>query len=77
MQNVATPLAKPRMLDTSEAAEYLGLSASTLAKMRIAGSGPAFRKIGPRRVVYHPDDLAAWLDASRRRSTSDKGERSK
>lgn len=72
MQNAPTPLAKPRMLDTSAAAEYLGLSASTLAKMRIAGNGPTFRKIGPRRVVYHPDDLAAWLDASSRRSTSER-----
>jgi predicted DNA-binding transcriptional regulator AlpA len=65
-----------RMLDTRDAAAFLGLSASTLNKMRVTGRGNLpFLKLGPRRVVYHPDDLRRWLDANRRRSTSDTGER--
>lgn len=58
------------MLRTAEAAEYCGSSSSTLEKLRVAGSGPRFVKMG-RRVVYDPADLDAWLDANRRRSTSD------
>ncbi len=54
-----------------EAASYLGLSASTLAKMRLRGDGPAYSKAGPRIVVYDLDDLDAWLVARRRFSTSE------
>ena len=53
------------------AAEYLGLSASTLAKMRLRGDGPIYSKAGPRVVVYDIADLESWLTARRRRSTSD------
>lgn len=63
----------PRMLDTRAAAAFTGLSASTLNKLRITGGGPDFRKLGPRRVVYDPRDLQAWLEQHRRRSTSDRG----
>ncbi len=53
------------------AAEYLGLSASTLAKMRLRGDGPAYSKVGPRIVVYALFDLDEYLVARRRRSTSE------
>jgi predicted DNA-binding transcriptional regulator AlpA len=59
-----------RMLSTPEAAHYCGSSSSTLSKLRLYGGGPAFLKLG-RRVVYHPDDLDAWLASRRRTSTSD------
>mgnify|MGYP000902574683 CR=1 FL=1 len=52
------------------AAEYLGLSVSTLAKRAITGNSPLMRKLG-RRVVYLKSDLDAWLDAHQRRSTSE------
>lgn len=45
----------------------------TLAKLRVIGGGPPFRKIG-RLVVYDPSDLVAWANAKLsgpRRSTSD------
>jgi len=61
------------MLATAQAADYCGLSASTLNKGRVYGDGPSFLKLG-RRVVYHPEDLDAWLIARRRTSTSDHGE---
>ena len=41
-----------------DAAKYLGLSASTLAKLRMTGDGPAFSKLGRRVVVYRLVDLA-------------------
>ncbi len=53
------------------AAEYLGLSASTLAKMRLRGDGPIYSKAGPRVVDYDLADLESWLTARKRSSTSD------
>ena len=61
-----------RMLHTVEAATYCGSSASTFEKLRLTGGGPIYSKIG-RRVVYRIEDLDSWLDANRRRSTSDTG----
>lgn len=60
-----------RRLRAPEAAAYIGLSASTLAKMRLRGDGPAYAKAGRRIVVYDPRDLDAWLTARRRMSTSE------
>lgn len=51
------------------AAEFLRLSKSTLAKMRITGRGPAFRKHG-RSVVYEQAELERWSDMTARPSTS-------
>ena len=62
------------MLRTPEAAAYLGLSAATLAKWRVVGSGPRFHKLG-RVVVYDPADLRAWLDDRTRRSTAENAAR--
>ena len=47
-----------------EAAKYLGLAESTLAKLRMGRDGPAFHKLG-RAVVYDRADLDAWLAAHR------------
>ena len=47
-----------RKLRTPEAAEYLGLSQSTLAKMRLRGDGPAYLKAGQRIVLYAQYDEA-------------------
>ena len=60
-------------LRAPEAARYIGLSASTLAKMRLRGDGPMYSKAGPRIVIYDKSDLDSWLDQRRRRSTSDPG----
>ena len=63
-----------RKLRAPEAAALLGLSPSTLAKMRLRGDGPAFLKVGRRAVVYDPADLEEWLATRRRTSTSDDGQ---
>ncbi len=53
------------------AALYLGLSKSTLAKMRLRGDGPVFCKNGPRVVAYRISDLDEWLARNRRNSTAE------
>jgi excisionase family DNA binding protein len=60
----------PSVLDADAAARYMGLSASTLAKMRLSGNSPAFLKLG-RRVLYRRVDLDAWLESRIARNTSD------
>lgn len=52
----------PRILRTSDAAAYVGLSASALEKMRCRGGGPEFVRLGPRAVGYRVEDLDAWVD---------------
>ena len=54
----------------AQAAERVGLSVSTLNKLRIYGGGPRFLKLG-RAVRYRVDDLDAWLAGKVRASTSD------
>jgi excisionase family DNA binding protein len=51
-----------------EAAEYLGLSKSTLDKLRHFGGGPRYFKLG-RAVVYSTADLDVWRDARSRTDT--------
>jgi predicted DNA-binding transcriptional regulator AlpA len=58
-----------RYLRVPEAADYVGLSPSTLAKMRLRGDGPPYRKAGSRTIVYATKDLDDWLDVSKRAST--------
>lgn len=54
-----------------DAAKYLRLSTSTLAKMRMkGGDSPRYAKAG-RVVLYDRDDLDAWLAARSYRSTSE------
>lgn len=67
--NHKTPIAQN--LRTTEAAKYLGLSGSVLAKMRMRGDGPPFVKLGRRVVVYRLADLIAWMDDRQRLTTAD------
>ena len=53
-----------------QAANYLCVSGSTLAKWRITGAGPAYVKSGPRVVLYRQCDLEAWLASRIVQSTS-------
>lgn len=52
-------------LNTSQAAERLGVSARFLEDARAAGTGPAYFRLG-RRIAYAAADLDAWLSAQRR-----------
>ena len=58
------------ILDAHASARYMGLSASTLAKMRLSGNSPPFLKLG-RRVLYRRVDLDEWLQSRIACDTSD------
>ena len=60
-----------RVLKTDEAASHLGLSVSTLEKMRVYGNGPRFVR-AVRAIRYRPEDLQAYLAARVVGSTSEK-----
>jgi predicted DNA-binding transcriptional regulator AlpA len=55
---------KQNLLDTAQAAEYVRLSAPTLARMRTENTGPKYAKMGGR-VFYLKEDLDAWVDSCR------------
>ena len=57
------------IVDTTEAAKRLGLSASTLNKLRLTGGGPRFATLG-RAIRYRVSDLDAWVAARLRENTS-------
>lgn len=52
-------------LTPPEAAEYLRISTSTLAKLRVYGGGPAFTRIG-RAIRYTRTELDAFMAAQSR-----------
>jgi excisionase family DNA binding protein len=51
-------------LSTPEAAVIIGVSTATLRRLRGAGMGPIYVKIG-RRVIYRRTDLDAWMRSLR------------
>jgi predicted DNA-binding transcriptional regulator AlpA len=69
------PTSPRRALRTTDAARYLGVSASLLRKMRARGpadplgAGPAYVRLSPSLIVYEIAVLDAWLDSH----TCDKG----
>jgi Helix-turn-helix domain len=60
-------------LNTQQAAQYTGLAAKTLEKMRCAGRGPLFNSYSRRAVRYRIRDLDDWMGAHAVRSTSEGG----
>lgn len=59
-----------RLLTVRDAASFLRLSESWLAKARIRGDGPPFVKIG-RSIRYSEGALREWLQGQTRQSTSE------
>ena len=59
-----------RLRDEYETAELLGISVKTLRGWRCRGGGPVFRKVGAS-VRYADADLSEFLEAARRRNTSE------
>ncbi len=49
-----------QLLSPAQASEYLGLSVSKLAKMRMMREGPKWASLG-RSVRYRVEDLDAWV----------------
>jgi DNA-binding transcriptional regulator YiaG len=64
--NVKTPrsgaLERPVVLNPREAAQYLGVSTSTLKNWRAKSIGPKWTMRGARLVAYRPADLERFLD---------------
>jgi predicted DNA-binding transcriptional regulator AlpA len=54
-----------------EAAAYLRLAPSTLAKFRCQGGGPPFFKAGGRAVIYDRAQIDDWLASRLCKSTAD------
>ncbi len=57
-------------LDVKGAAQYTGFTDAYLTKLRCTGGGPVFIKRNGT-IRYDPDDLDDWLEAGKRKSTSD------
>jgi hypothetical protein len=68
---MTSPFFTSPYLTLHEAAAFLRLAPRTLDNMRQRGTGPLYNKHGGR-VRYHRDDLIAWADQSRRRTTTEK-----
>jgi predicted DNA-binding transcriptional regulator AlpA len=61
------------LLNTTQAAHYLGLSKAFLERDRWAGARVPFIKIGSRAVRYRLQDLEKYIESCIRKSTSDRG----
>lgn len=55
-----------------EAAQYLRISRSTLAKWRMKDEGPPHHRCGPRIVYYLKHEIDAWLAACDSRALGQK-----
>ena len=53
-------MSNAQSLTTIQAAQYLGISASTLGNWRWKGTGPRFTKTNSGLIVYQRDDIEAW-----------------
>ena len=62
------------LLTGREAEHVLRLSERTIERMRIAGTGPRFCRLG-HSVRYRQQDLEAWIAARLRSSTSETEQR--
>lgn len=60
-----------RLLNPREAAQLLGVKPSTLERWRSASRsngpprGPAFVKLGGKRIRYRPEDIVAYIEERR------------
>ncbi len=61
-----------RLLKEGEAAQILNLEVATLRRWRWSSRGPRFLKLGGA-VRYELADIEAFIEASRKASTSDPG----
>lgn len=60
-QNPAQASALRQVLSRREAALYLQVSERTLERWALEGGGPAFVRLGTRRVGYTIETLNTWL----------------
>ena len=65
-----TVLTDEHLFTATEAADFLRLSLSWLAKARMRGDGPPYVKLG-RSIRYREGALVQWLKSRARLSTSE------
>jgi hypothetical protein len=53
------------VLTEGTAARRLGVSLRHLQRLRVAGGGPHYIRLGQRRIGYRPADLNRWLETHR------------
>jgi predicted DNA-binding transcriptional regulator AlpA len=60
------------LLTTRQLADYLGTSERHVERMRVAGTGPKFMRLGKDKAVrYEPADVETWVELQRVSSTSE------
>lgn len=64
------PLDDASIILPTDLAHMLGVSLSTLERWRCQGGGPAFLKIGRRRVGYRTGAVRRWLAQQERANTA-------
>ena len=64
------PPPEPDLLTVKEAATLLRCSKSYLDKLRCAGGGPEFIRLGLRKILYRRLDLLTWAKSRRFDNTS-------
>ena len=75
---MSTQIHSSNLLNTREAARWLGLAAGTLQNWRFRGQGPAFIRLG-KAIRYEPESLARFVEQGRtakstRQQTREEGE---
>lgn len=69
-ETIGTAPASDRLLTESEAATFLHVAIQTMRNWRWRGSGPRYRKVGPRLVRYVREDLVAFIEGLQDRSSA-------
>jgi hypothetical protein len=59
------------LMSEEDTANVLGMSPRTLEGKRLRGEPPPYVKLG-KRVMYRPSDIAAYVNANVRHSTSER-----
>jgi predicted DNA-binding transcriptional regulator AlpA len=60
-------------LQERDAAAFLGVSPRSMQRWRSDGTGPAYVRLGHRRVTYRKSGLIAWTNNRTFRSVSEEG----
>ncbi len=75
-EEASKPIEPEYYLTTLEAAKVLRVSARTLERMRVEGTGARFMKAGRgkrSRVLYKQSDIVNWVEGKTFHSTSEYG----
>lgn len=72
LNEALTSATYPEFMPVQLAAQYLGLSASHLNKLRSTGGGPLFCDFGAKAVRYRRTDLNEWAEQHKCAHTAQK-----